>query len=322
MNDNIKHPASIDLPVLLIFFNRPDTFQKVFEAVKKARPSKLFLACDGPREGNTNDAEKINECKKIAADIDWECEVYTDYSEENLGCGIRPQSAITNAFKKTDRLVILEDDCIPHESFFPYMKELLEKYKDDERIGIISGFNHFQNWDCGGNSYCFTKCAATLGWGTWKRVWDNYDFYVKNADNPYYSRLLKNEIINKRAGKGRCASWKTAAIETKEKKVSYWDIQFGFVKYSQSYLCIVPKENLIYNIGAGDGATHTANAKATKWKMGRVLFMPVNEMKFPLVHPEYIICDRAYDEKHFSVLSYSHPVIKYCRKIRRRLLKW
>lgn len=321
MNDNIKHPAEIDLAVLLIFFARPDTLKEVFKRVKKARPSKLFLACDGPRKGNVTDASRIEECKKIVSDIDWECELHTLYSEANKGCGKGPSEAISWAFAHTDKLVILEDDCVPEMSFFPYMKELLDKYENDDRIGIISGFNHFQSWDCGGNSYCFTKCAATLGWGTWKRVWDNYDFYVKNAADPYYARLLEQEIINKRAGKGRCNSWKAAAIETKEKKVRYWDIQFGFVKYSQSYLCIVPKENLIYNIGIGEGSTHTANARKTEWKMSRVLFMPVNEMKFPLVHPEYIICDRAYDEKHFRLLSYPHPIVKYYRKIRRRLLE-
>ena len=125
--------ANMDLSVLLIFFARPNTFSKVFEAVKKARPSKLFLACDGARDGNTKDVEGIARCKKIVEDIDWECEVYTNYATENLGCGRGPSNAISWAFEYTDSLVILEDDCVPDDTLFPFMKEMLEKYKNDEK---------------------------------------------------------------------------------------------------------------------------------------------------------------------------------------------
>ena len=316
------NPFKTDLAILLIFFARPNTLQEVFEKVKQARPSKLFLACDGPRENNPDEFERVEECKNIVSNIDWECEVHTLYSEVNKGCGKGPSDAITWAFSYVDSLVILEDDCVPDMSFFPFMEEMLKKYANDDRIGLISGFNHFKDWNCDEYSYCFTKCGATLGWGTWKRVWDKYDFYVKNATNPYYSNLLEKEIMHKRAGKSRCGAWRQASRETAVKKVNYWDIQFGFVKYAQSYLCVVPKSNLIYNIGVGAGSTHTENVKKIAWKPGRILFMPTTEMKFPLSHPEYVICDREYDEKCFNNIFYPHPFIKYARKIRRKLLKW
>ena len=186
-------------------------------------------------------------------------------------------------------------------------------------VGFISGLNHFKDWDCGSYSYCFTKTAATLGWATWKRAWEKYDFYVENANDPYFARLMEKEIGHKRAGKTRVKSWQLAAKETREKKVSYWDIQFGFVKYSQSYLCVVPKGNLIYNNGVGEGSTHTENTKAVQWKPGRILFMPTVPMEFPLKHPQYLICDRFYDEKYFNTMAYPVWYVNYARRISRRL---
>lgn len=317
----MKHKAECDLSVLLIFFARPNTLQEVFAQVKKARPSRLFLACDGPREGNPTDLQRTEECKKIVSDIDWECEVHTLYAQSNKGCGRGPSDAISWAFTHTDKLLILEDDCVADLTLFPFMEQMLNKYENDERIGIVSGFNHFKDWDCADNSYCFTKTAATLGWGTWKRVWDQYDFYVKNAEDPYYSRLLEKEISHKRAGKGRVGSWKLAARETPQKKVQYWDIQFGFVKYTQSYLCVVPKSNLIYNNGVGAGSTHTENTKAEAWKPGKILFMPTTPMQFPLKHPQYVICDRYYDEKYLNTMAYPPKAIRLFRKIKRRLFR-
>lgn len=157
-------------PVLLIFFNRPDTFQQVFEQVRKAKPPRLILAQDGPR--NEMDKEGILLCRKIAEKIDWNCEVVREYSEVNLGCGIRPQSAISKALELFDRVIILEDDCVPAESFFRYCDEMLEKYRDDERIAYISGLNHFETWDCGEQDYFFTKTGAIWGWATWANKWN------------------------------------------------------------------------------------------------------------------------------------------------------
>ena len=308
--------SKIDLSVLLIFFARPNTLSSVFEAVKKARPSKLFLACDGAREGNSRDVQAIEECKKIVEDIDWECEVHTNYSVENLGCGKGPSNAISWAFEHTDKLLILEDDCVPDDTLFPFMYEMLEKYKDDDRVGIISGFNHFKDWDCGEYSYCFTKTGATLGWGTWKRVWGNYDYTLKAMDEVSCRKLIAQNFKSNRMRSVRMESWNRAAKETREKKVNYWDIQFGFLKYSQSYLCVVPKGNLIYNIGVGAGSTHTEVTKESKWRPGKILFMPTVPMQFPLKHPSYVICDCEYDEKSFKMIN-PNKFIKAVRKLRR-----
>lgn len=312
------HKAKLDLAVLLIFFARPNTLKEVFDKVKEARPSKLFLACDGAREGNVTDVERIEECQKIVSDIDWECEVYTHYSEENQGCGRGPSNAISWAFTHVDKLLILEDDCVADDSLFPFMKEMLDRYENDERVGIVSGFNHMKNWDCGPYSYCFSKTAATLGWGTWRRVWEKYDYHVSAVQEPYMRELLYREFPTAKIAGRRIFDWQRAARETKEKKVNYWDIQFGFLKYTQSYLCVVPKNNLIYNIGVGAGSTHTENNKAEAWKKGRVLFMPTESLTFPLSHPSCVICDRRYDDEVFRIV-FPSKTKKIIRKIGRML---
>lgn len=295
----------IDIPVLLIFFSRPNTFKEVFEKIREARPSQLFLACDGPRLGRPDDIKNITKCKEIAENIDWKCEVHTKYSDNNLGCGLGPSSAITWAFNFVDRLVIFEDDCVPDLSIFPYMDNLLEKYKDDERIGVISGYNHFQKWNCGEYDYLFSKVGATLGWGTWKRVWDKYDYYIKDFDIPYYQRTLQAELINHRAGLKRIAAWKdTRNRLLAGENISWWDHQFGFVKYSNSYLTIVPRENLIYNIGVGEGSSHAEHLNKRKWRVGDVCFMPTGVMPKEINHPTHVICDREYDEAYFRLIAY------------------
>lgn len=311
--------AKYDLSVLMIFFTRPDTLQHVFAQVKKARPSRLFLACDGPREGNSTDQQKIDACKAIVSDIDWECEVHTLYSDYNKGCGKGPSEAITWAFTHTDKLVILEDDCVPHDSFFPYMEYLLNRYADDKRIGMISGLNHFKDWDCGGYSYCFTKSGAIWGWGTWKRVWDQYDYCMSRMDDPYCVKLLDGGTSYKRVNRGRMKVWKETAADSRVKKIQHWDWQFAFVKDIESMLCIVPKTNLICNIGAGVDSTHAKTTKASQWKPGMVLFMPTAEMEMPLQDPPFMICDKAYDRKYFTTMAYPPLIRQYWEKVKRRL---
>ena len=306
----------VDVPVLLIFFIRPDTFAQVFEKVRQARPSKLFLACDGPREG-TDDKEKIEQCKKIAEAIDWECEVHTDYAEQNLGCGTRPYSAIAWAFSFVDRLVILEDDCVVDPTLFTYQKELLERYRDDNRVAAISGFNHFKEWTPCQDSYLFTKTGATLAWGTWRRVWELYDFYVKQGISPSCERLMRKEIRSKRTAQIRITEWKNIEADIRAKgKVDYWDLQFGYIKFTQSMLTIVPQHNLVCNVGIGAGSTHAATQVQHKWHPGDILLMPTKAMAFPMKHPAEMICDHAYDEKYYNDMKAPNLAKRLIRKVR------
>lgn len=317
--------AKYDLSVLLIFFTRPDTLEKVFEKVRQARPARLFLACDGPRKDRPEDLEKIERCKAIVENIDWECEVHTLYSDVNQGCGKGPSGAITWAFTHTDKLVILEDDCVPNESFFGYMEHLLDRYANDERVGMISGLNHFKDWDCGGYSYCFTKTGAIWGWGTWKRVWDMYNYSISAIHDPHLQKMMQGDIMCKRAKTRKVNNFVETAkrIESGE-NISYWDVQFGFLKYCQSLLSIVPKTNLICNIGAGADSTHAKTTGESQWKKGMVLFMPTTLLEMPLQDPPYMIRDNAYDKAVDSKWGYPHPVKRnFGRGVRlmKRILK-
>ena len=307
-------------PIALIFFNRPDTLAKVFERVRAARPEKLFLIQDGPR--NENDVERIMQCREIVDKIDWECDVVRDYSEVNLGCGVRPQSGITNAFKQVDRLIILEDDCVAEESFFDYCTELLEKYHDDERICYISGLNHFESWDCGDYDYFFTKTGAIWGWATWKRAWTKYyDYYVKDISDKYSFELTKKQISHKYVATSRSEGWLKANRSAENgEKLSYWDAQWGFVKYSQNMLVIVPKYNQISNIGVGAYSTHATSLKKEEFKKYKnFVFIPTKKLEFPLKHPKCVVCDIVYDNLVYKCTA-GNPIRRNASKFIKKLI--
>ena len=279
--------------VLIIFFNRPNTLEKVFEKVREAQPPKLFLVQDGPRPGNGEDVTRIEACRKIVENVDWDCEVYRNYSECNLGCGLRPQSGISWVLSQVESSIILEDDCVPEMSFFTFCDEMLERYKDDERICYISGLNHFEEWDFGDSSYGFTKGGSIWGWATWERAWKRYDYAVNGITNSYVEKHIVQFLSR---NKSRIGLWKrTNELVKAETKLSYWDVQWGFVKYSQNQLVIVPKYNLISHIGIGADSTHAAGASSIHRRYKDYNNMAVRALEFPLAHPAHMLCDTAYD---------------------------
>ena len=294
-----------NVPVLMVFFNRSKPLEKVFESVRNAKPKILFLAQDGAREGNKNDKKGIEECREVVKNIDWDCEVHTDFSEVNLGCGKRMSSAITWAFESVDRLIILEDDCVPDKAFFPFADELLEKYKDDSRISMISAMNHLESYDNGNNdSYLFCNSGAIWGWATWKRQWESYDFNmgfieeqdafnkIKNSKLPRYYRrdLLKQ-------GKNRLSVLKSG------KKLSSWTFQFNMIGFLNNQLTIVPKVNMISNVGLTTESTHaSSDIKMIPKGLRKVFFMETQSIEFPLKHPQEVICNTKFDKKVWRLM--------------------
>ena len=308
-------------PVALIFFNRPETLEQVFEKVKKAQPKQLFLIQDGAR--NEDDARKIKECRKIVEDIDWDCEVHKNYSETNLGCGKRPATGISWVLEQVDRTIILEDDCVPCDTFFAYCEEMLERYKDDDRISYISGLNHFEEWDCGQYSYFFTKTGAIWGWATWRRAWQLYDYNINAINDTYLKKLLPYQFADKETGKKRIASWEYAHTALQEgANLSYWDMQWGLVKYSQNQLVIVPKYNQIYNIGVGAASSHAQRVKSKGFvKYKNFFYIPTRELEFPLSHQQYCACDEEYDKLVYTCTrdnKYIYALKKFIKKIVRK----
>ena len=282
----------IDVPVYLNFFNRPDTFKYVFDAVKQAKPSKLFLSCDGARTGNKDDEKNIAACQTIADDIDWECEVHKNYSKENLGCGMRMNSGISWAFEYVDRLIILEDDCVPSQDFFPFCEELLEKYKEDNRIYMINAMNHLIRYDETPNSYFFGP-GCCWGWATWKRAWKQMDFYMGFLSDDYSMKCVERKYPFCR--NVRKEGDEKANILKSGKRLSSWTYQSGMASALNSQMAIVPSVNLITNIGLTADSTHAVNNLNKLAKRTRMYFnAPLIPMEFPLKHPKYVVEDWNY----------------------------
>lgn len=294
-----------DVPVALVFFNRPDTLKEVFESIRRARPSKLFLIQDGAREGNEKDKINIPKCRAIVEDVDWDCEVHKIYSEENLGCGYRIYSGVSEAFKHVDRLVIIEDDIVIGEDMLPFCAEMLERYKDDQRIDKISGMNHVLEYKECPYSYFFAEGGGAIwGWATWKRVWDNFEWNWDCYDDEYTMRIvpyLKFPVVT--------GPWLKGVIEKKVKslrrgeKQTSWSMQCNVSCCRlQSRISIVPQKNLISNIGLiGEHSVHSSLNKLPR-KTRKVYFGKTFVLERPLKHPKYVISDNYYLKKQDEIL--------------------
>ena len=310
--------ALIDVPVLLLFFVRPDTFRKVFEQVKEARPSKLFLFQDGAREGRPGDAEKIEECRKIAEDIDWECEVHTYYSEKNLTCDHAEYTAISWAFKYVDRLIILEDDIIPSQSFFRYCYELLEKYINDSRIQMIAGLNHLDDSSrTVSESYFFSKVISVWGWATWKEKWERCDTSFDYIKHEEFRKLILDNIQPKSWAKFQLARAEKTYNQFKENGTIYsWELMNAMAMHLNSSYAIVPVKNMISNIGITEDSTHNVNdirklPKGIRW----IFNMKRYELEFPLKHPKYVMENKEYRRKTFSKMARNNKLKQFYRKV-------
>ena len=187
-------PYKTDVAVLILFFNRPDHLQRVFEEVRKARPSRLFLYQDGPR--GERDMAGIEACRQVVADIDWQCEVHRKYQERNYGCDPSEYISQKWAFSVVDRCIVLEDDDVPSQSFFTFCKEMLDRYADDERIWMIAGFNPEEQVDSP-HDYLFTSVFSIWGWASWRRVVDKWDPNYAFLDQPDSMRQL-NALMRQR----------------------------------------------------------------------------------------------------------------------------
>ncbi len=289
-----KYKSEIDVPVFINFFNRPNTLEKVFESVKKARPSKLFLSCDGPRAGRYDDTENIKKCQAIVENIDWECDIHKNYSDENLGCGMRMYTGISWAFEYVDRLIIIEDDCVLSQDFFRFGYELLERYKDDIRICMINAMNHLGIYDNTPYSY-FYSGGCCWGWATWKRVWSNMDYNMDFMQNEYELQCIENKYKKYRNLRKIVEEKKKLLDEGK--KLSAWTFQCDVSTRLQHQLCITPKCNMVTNIGLTEDSGHALNNinKLSK-KIQAYYNAPTYPMEFPLNHPKYLVEDVMYEE--------------------------
>jgi hypothetical protein len=282
-------------PILLITYKRLDTTKRVFEQIKKIRPQKLYIASDGPK----NEAQEVNVLKVrefIINNINWNCEVKTRFRDKNLGVGFGPNDAIEWFFSYEEEGIIIEDDCLPSLSFFYFCQELLDMYRDNKKIGVIQGFNPFPQKDYP-YSYFFSKYDLKWGWATWKDRWQYQDMYMKDWPQVRNTDLLDkifegNKIIK--------LYWESMFDQIYLNPHFAWDTQFTYQMLKRCMLTIVPKKNIVLNIGYGE------EASSTKWGVPEhIKSLKLEELDFPLMHPKEIKVNEAYDKLvesiHFEI---------------------
>lgn len=306
----------VDVPVKINIWIRPECQRKQFEVIKKARPSILFVTSDGGR--NDREWQIIYKNRKMYdEEIDWNCKIYKLYMDHNLGLYAMGKERMKFIWSKVDRCIMLEDDILPSVSFFQYCAELLEKYKDDERIECICGMNHLGKSENVLSDYFFSRQGSIWGTAVWKRTVMNRSFSY--AKDPYVMGLLKQRTRrNPIAWKRLCAYGQQDKYEGHVAGSEFW---YEFDMYAQNRLQIVPKYNLVSNIGCDKDSMHMDDIKQLPKGFRRVLNMETYELEFPLKHPKYVIPDIKYEKKRNRIMAYNYPLVSAYRRVERAFLK-
>ena len=310
-------PYLADVPVRVNIWIRPECQRKQFEVLKQARPSIMFLISDGGR--NEKEWEAIYQNRAIFDnEIDWECTIYKLYEDKNNGLYTMGKKGSELIWSKVDRCIFLEDDQVVSVSYFKFCEELLEKYKDDTRISGICAMNLAKNWDTSENDYFFAKSFVIWGLATWKRVHEKRDYSFSYGNDPYAMKLI--EKIKKKDKKYYEALKAVASKGMYDGHVAGGEFFHAYNAYLQNQLFIMPKVNMMKNIGCTENAAHSTEYMLLPKAMKKVFNMPTYEVKFPLNHPCCIVCDDEYDKKAFKVMGRNHPAISFCRRVESILL--
>lgn len=293
----------ITTPVMLCVFRRLETTKRVFEKIRKAKPSKLYIVADAARDDNPGEKEKVLEVREyIESHIDWPCVVKKNYAEVNMGCGKRMPSGISWVLQQEEEVIILEDDCVPDDSFFRYCQEMLEYFRDNDKIMLISGNNPIASAYDMKEEYGFTKIPFIWGWATWARAWKKYDFNLSDwpaeKKNPVW-----RDLFTKRA------YWLyTAEFDALYKQdFDAWDYQLIYTIGLNDMLCVVPRESHVLNIGFEEDSTHTKDAPS--W-----MKQDTNEVSFPIRHNDEIVRNREFDETYMK-LACDHGLVVHIKKL-------
>ncbi len=242
-----------DVPLLFLVFNRPAVTRQVFEVIRRLRPTRLFVAADGPRRDRPGEDSLVAETREIALTIDWPCECRTLLREDNLGCGRAVSGAISWFFAQVEEGIILEDDCVPHPDFFPYCKALLERYRNEPQVASIAGTHFLPDVLPHRQSHYISKYFQMWGWATWRRAWKWYDFELKSLSPTEWSQLLDvRHPVAMEAG-----YWREILHGIKAGDIDTWDFQFFFSCWREGANHVMPGRNLVSNVGYGPEATHT-----------------------------------------------------------------
>ena len=311
--------ALVDVSVLILFFNRPQQLGQVFEQVRKARPSRLFLYQDGPR--GEKDMPGILACREVVSNIDWECEVHRSYQEKNSGCDPSNFLAQKWAFSISDKCIALEDDSIPSVSFFHFCKEMLDKYEHDPRITMIAGFNAEEETKDIKEDYFFTSHFSIWGWASWRRVIDQWDEHYTWLEDKQTVYQLEN-IIKER---GFRDDFINMCRQHQMRGKAFYETIFWSHMLLSNGLCITPKKNLINNLGATSDSTHFGGTLETLPRGYRRIFTMKRfeldayaqdkQQECTLIHPKHVFEHTLYRHRAYRIYGWMSPGVKVARSL-------
>ena len=310
IKEDFKPLGSISTPVLFLIFNRPETTFQVFKAIQKVKPTRLFIAADGPRHDNLAEKKKCDQTRAVVKNINWDCESKTLFHNSNLGCRRAVSNAINWFFENVDEGIILEDDCLPSLSFFWFCEELLNRYKNDMRIMHIAGYNPHFGKRYGDASYYFSNYNLIWGWATWKRAWQYYSEDMSDYQYFLKSKTFKNIFHSKKEQ----LFFKDRFEQTFQEHIDSWGYLWLFSRCIQGGYAIHPNCNLIENIGFTENATHTKSTNGKFWEN------PKTDIIFPLTHPRFTLPDRKADNEIFTTLHCNNYWIYRINKLIKRLI--
>lgn len=298
-------------PVLFIVFRRPETTRRVMECIRAARPSRLYVAADGPRAGREGEAEACRLVREIATAVDWPCRVQTLFREDNLGCRMGVSTAIDWFFGLEEEGIILEDDVVPVPDFFRFCAELLDRYRHDARIGMIGGTNFQGGTLRGAESYYFSRMTHVWGWASWRRAWLKYDRKME-----HWKAFRQGGGFSAAGWHHGFESWYAPNFDAVAAgRIDTWDHQWLFSCLSQNMLSVIPQANLVTNIGFGKDATHTRNIES------RLSRMETGTLEIPLRHPRLVVPNIAAD--WLTVRIQRHPLpLRVLGALRKKLISW
>lgn len=277
-------------PIAFMIFNRPDTSERVFAQIAKAKPGKMLVVGDGARAGRPGEQEKVAATRAIIERVNWDCEILTNFSETNLGCKRRMSSGIDWIFEQVEQAIILEDDCLPDLSFFRFCEELLEFYRLDQRISQINGVNFQLGHRINHDSYYYSKYCHIWGWATWRDRWKSqYDVDMKQWPQIRDGGRVADMV----GGSAEAKYWAAVFERTFQDRIDTWDYQWVFACMLQGRLAIMPNANMITNIGFGPAATHTSGS-------GELSNLRSEPMEFPIRHPLGVYQCRNLDQRYFK----------------------
>lgn len=284
-------------PILFLIFNRPDTTKQVFESIRKVRPNKLYLAADGPRASKLGEVDLCMQTRNIVSQIDWDCEIKTLFRDENLGCKIAVSSAIDWFFENEEQGIILEDDCLPHESFYGFCETLLNYYKNDGRVFHISGNNFQDGIIRGDGSFYFSKYNHIWGWATWKRAWKMYDVNLKFENEKEIEVFINRNFEAKKEQ----LFWTKLYKNFIKSAIDTWDYQWTYAIWKNNGLSIIPNKNLVSNIGFDSNGTHTNGNDILG--LGNTKTSPISK----IINPSVIVINKKADK--YTLDHYFNPSI-------------